>query len=67
MKQDPLPQHLNAARLAFKYREAADSLGVCERTIWQLVKDDKLKACRIRGAVRISVAEIERLLAASQA
>ncbi len=60
------PQNPTAIKLALTYREAGDSVGVCERTIWQLVSDGRLKACRIGRAVRIPVAEIERFLAAPQ-
>ena len=51
------------ARLALTYREAAQTLGVSERTVWQLVRDGKLKACRIGRAVRIPVSAIEQFLA----
>ncbi len=40
-------------RLTVTYREAGDSLGVCERVVWQLVKDGRLKAVRIGRSVRI--------------
>ncbi len=50
-------------RLAVNYREAADSLGVCERVVWQLVKDRRLKAIRIGRSVRIPVSELERFVA----
>jgi len=51
-------------RLAVTYREAGDSIGVCERVIWQLVKDGKLKAVRIGRSVRIPVSELERFVSA---
>ena len=50
-------------RLAVTYREAGDSLGVCERVVWQLVKDGRLKAVRIGRSVRIPVSELERFVA----
>lgn len=50
-------------RLAVTYREAGDALGVCERVVWQLVKDGKLKAVRIGRSVRIPVSELERFVA----
>ena len=50
-------------RLAVTYREAGDALGVCERIVWQLVKDGELKAVRFGRAVRIPVAELERFIA----
>jgi excisionase family DNA binding protein len=49
-------------RLAVTYREAAESLGVCERVVWQLVKDGKLQAVRIGRSVRIPVKELERFV-----
>lgn len=49
-------------RLAVTYREAGDSLGVCERVVWQLVKDGRLKAVRIGRSVRIPVNELERFV-----
>lgn len=55
----------NPQRLAVTYLEAAEMLGLCERTVWQLVKDGKLKACRTGRAVRIPVAELERYLLTS--
>lgn len=50
-------------RLAVTYREAAATLGVCERVVWQLVKDQQLKAIRIGRAVRVPVAELRRFVA----
>lgn len=50
-------------RLAVTYREAGDALGVCERIVWQLVKDGELKAVRFGRAVRIPVSELERFIA----
>ncbi len=52
-------------RLALTYREAATSIGLSERKLWQLVHDGKLKAKRTGRAVRIPVAEIERFLSDS--
>ncbi len=50
-------------RLAVTYLEAGQMLGVCERIVWQLVKDGELKAVRFGRAVRIPVAELERFIA----
>ena len=50
-------------RLAVTYREAGNALGVCERVVWQLVKDGELKAVRFGRSVRIPVAELERFVA----
>jgi excisionase family DNA binding protein len=35
------------------YAEAAKVLGVCQRTVWQLVRDGELPAVRVRRAIRI--------------
>ena len=53
-------------KLAVTYREAAASLCVCERTVWQLVRDGKLSVIRIGRSVRVPVAELERLVASQQ-
>ncbi|MFT5323143.1 MAG: excisionase family DNA binding protein [Planctomycetaceae bacterium] len=50
-------------KLAIRYREAAKALDVCERTIWGLVRDGKLRNIRVGRAVRIPVAELERFIA----
>ncbi len=42
-------------KMAVSYREGGQALGVCERVVWQLVKDGKLKAIRIGRSVRIPV------------
>ena len=43
--------------------ERAKSLGVCERAVWQLVKDGKLRAVRIGRSVRIPVQELNQFVA----
>ena len=50
-------------RKALSYREAAQTVGVCERTIWGLVRDGKLRAVRFGRSVRIPVAELDRFIA----
>ena len=50
-------------RLAVTYHEAAKSLGVCERVVWQLVKDGELRAVRIGRSVRIPVKELNQFVA----
>lgn len=51
-------------KLAVGYREAGEALGVCERVVWQLVKDGHLQAFRVgKRSVRIAVSEIERYIA----
>lgn len=49
--------------MAITYREAGHKLGVCERTIWGLVRDGKLRSLKIGRAVRIPVTELERFIA----
>ena len=44
------------------YRQAAELLGVCERSVWKLVKENELKPVRIGRSVRIPLAEIERFI-----
>jgi excisionase family DNA binding protein len=41
--------------------EAAALLDVSKKTIYRLIRDEKLKAVRIRSVLRISRKEIERL------
>jgi excisionase family DNA binding protein len=53
----PFPQ------MALTYAEAGQSIGVSSRTVWQLVKDKRLRTCRIGRAVRIPVDELRRFLA----
>ena len=48
--------------LAVTYVEAGKLLGVCSRVVWQLVKDEKLRATRIGRSVRIPISELERLI-----
>jgi len=49
-------------QLATTYRGAGQALGVSERTVWQLVRDGHLRACRIGRAVRIPLTELQRYL-----
>ena len=62
MSASATPRNDRGNKLAVTYREAADSIGVCERTIWGLVRDGQLRAIRIRRSVRIPVAELERFV-----
>ncbi|MFT5328412.1 MAG: excisionase family DNA binding protein [Planctomycetaceae bacterium] len=52
-------------KMAVSYQGASKALDVCERSVWQLVKDGKLKAIRIGRSVRIPVSELERFVANS--
>ena len=49
-------------KLAVSYREAAHALGVCEKTIFNLVHARKLSAFRIGRAVRIPVFSIQQYI-----
>ena len=53
------------AKLAYTYREAAQQLGVCERLIWQAVKDGKLTAARFGRSVRIPAEALQDYVARS--
>ena len=55
-------ESLRQGRLAVTYHEAAKSLGVCERAVWQLVKDGELRAVRIGRSVRIPVKELNQFV-----
>ena len=63
-------KHLNSVapvvdqsrRLLLSYYEAAETLGICERAVWQLVKDGELRAVRIGRSVRIPVKELNQLV-----
>jgi excisionase family DNA binding protein len=48
--------------LMVTYRQAAELLGVCERSVWKLVDENELKAVRIGRSVRIPVVELERFI-----
>lgn len=41
------------------YKEVAQELGVCERTVWTLVKEGMIKARKIGRLVRIPESAIE--------
>ena len=45
-------------KLSLTYRETAEALGVCERAVWQLVRDGQLPALRIGRSVRIPLSAI---------
>jgi len=52
-------------RRALTYRETAESLGICERTVWGLVRNGELRAIRFGRSVRIPIAELERFVSAT--
>lgn len=43
-------------------KEAARLLGICDRTLWQLRKDGKIKAVKIGAAVRYARSELDRFI-----
>ncbi len=51
--------------LAYSRRDAATALGICERTLFDLVKDGRIREIKIGRAVRIPRSEIVRFLAES--
>jgi excisionase family DNA binding protein len=51
-------------RLSLRPSEAAQALGVSERTLRQMMRDEGLPYCRVGGAVLIPVRELEAWLAA---
>ncbi|MDA0591222.1 MAG: helix-turn-helix domain-containing protein [Planctomycetota bacterium] len=54
-------------RLAFTMREAAQALGICERSIWQAIRDGRLKAAKLGRSVRIRAEELDRFLRDAEA
>ena len=58
--------HADVPRLAYSMREAAVSVALCERSIWQAIKDGKLKAAKIGRSVRIHRDELDRFIRESQ-
>ena len=60
--QNSPPTASKPERLALTYREAATSLGICERSVWEMVRTGRLKAIRLGHSRRIPVTELKRLL-----
>jgi excisionase family DNA binding protein len=46
-------------RLLVSYRDAGKMLGVCERSVWQLVRDQQLPKVTIGRSVRIPVTALD--------
>lgn len=57
----------DTGRLAYSMREAAQAVGVCERSIWQAIKDGRLKASKLGRSVRIRAEELDRFLRDAEA
>ena len=56
------PLHL-ADRLALRPKEAAEALGVSDRTLRKWMRDEGLPYFRVDGAVRIPVGKLEEWIA----
>ena len=46
----------------YTVREVAKALKLSERKVWDLIKNGELKACRLRGNVRVRVRDVEEFL-----
>lgn len=58
------PSYSNQSnRLAVSYDEAAQLMGVCQKTVYNLVRAGKLPAKRIGRSVRIRLSDLENFLA----
>ena len=55
----------NVEPLAYSRRDAATALGICERTLFDLVKAGRIREIKIGRSVRIPRSEIIRFLAES--
>lgn len=62
----PVSESATDGRIALTMRESAAALGLSERTIWQAVKDGRLKAAKIGRSVRIHREELDQFLRTSQ-
>lgn len=49
-------------RKTFTIREFAESFGVCDKTVRRMIDAGELRVIRLRGAIRIPVGELDRLL-----
>lgn len=66
MSLSPGTDDRSGVRLAYSMREAAASLGICERSVWQAIKDGKLRAAKIGRSVRIHRDELDRFVREAQ-
>jgi excisionase family DNA binding protein len=46
-------------RLLYQFREAAERLSLCERSVWQLVRDGKIRSVKIGKSHRIAAADLD--------
>ena len=49
--------------LVYTVAEAAFALGVQSQTVYRMVRDGQIASVRLRDAIRIPKAEVERILA----
>lgn len=59
---DRVVRPIQTVRMVHTYRQAAEMLGVSERTVYTWVKERKLKAMKIGRTVRISTAALEEFI-----
>lgn len=45
-----------------KCRQAAAYLGICERKLWELEKDGRIRSVRIDRAVRFDMADLDAFI-----
>lgn len=45
-----------------KCRQAAAYLGICERKLWELEKDGRIRSVRIDRAVRFDLADLDAFI-----
>ncbi|MCH9776581.1 MAG: helix-turn-helix domain-containing protein [Planctomycetes bacterium] len=45
-------------------KQVAQLLGCCDRTVWQMRKDGKIRCVKIGAAVRYTQAEVDRFIEA---
>jgi excisionase family DNA binding protein len=53
-------------KLAYSVAETSNQTGICERKIWQAIKDGDLKVARIGRRVVIRASELDRWLAEAE-
>jgi excisionase family DNA binding protein len=61
-----MSQQADVERVALSMREAAQAIGVSERTIWNAIRNGKLKASKLGRLVRIRPTDLERFVAGNE-
>jgi excisionase family DNA binding protein len=51
-----------AEAVVLSLQEAADTLGICKRTIWRWVHQRKIESVRVGNNIKIRVTEVQRYL-----